>query len=197
MKLKLELQDGVTVLRVTEELSVAQVAVLRAGLIKIFGQNTSKKNVVLDLCEATIADSATELALLQLRTGLVAEAVLIIASPNKAFAQAATAAEAVQQLGSGLAGLQSNEFRLKQRLSQLEAQKAAILGKASGGISDAQFLSLRRENSDLKRSVRELESLMSQVLSKRSANRAVNMQMAQIKRSLIIVLQQQGVLEIT
>ena len=161
VKLKLEMQQNVAILSVLESVVVQDVAVLRAGLNKIF--QSGRKSVVVDLTglsEGSLGDGAAS-ELVQLGAWAASlEGQVIIASPIAAVGQAPDREKAVALLGTNIAKLLANEARLNSQIKTLQARKAQLekaLGAAQGGgTQDAQ--ALKQEAYRLKQLVESLES---------------------------------------
>lgn len=166
MKLKLETQDGIISLAVSEEVSAQDGAILMAGMNKIMAPG--KKSVVLDLTQATKLDPQV-VALIPHLAILATEkdCQLAVAGrlPN-GVAQATTREEAIGLLRSSLYLLSTLESRLKVRLQQLERKRDEVKARISM-LKGPSSKDVRKESSGLKRLVRSLESQVDALLKSR------------------------------
>jgi hypothetical protein len=173
MKLKLEavqdqLQTPVTVLVISEKIEAHDLAVLKAGLNKIF--NSGKKRVLLDLDSAEL-QGTTELpiieGLLDLRNwAATAGAQLLIVSANEALGHSSTRDEALHKFQTGEAEFLIAEAKLQTEIKTLQQKKDQLIARLNpGGGSQAEGAEngdpkqLLRRNSELKRSLSEIERL--------------------------------------
>lgn len=206
MKLRLEIQNQITILTVTEGMKQDQLPVLRAGLTKLFA--SGKKAIVLDLSDVdrTLAAQPEMYDAVDQLHGLAYEsqARLIVISNNKKVAQAASRADAEKlaqsdnPLQSPLERLQSLEMNLQARIKSLEAKKVESEKKMSAlEGTTVELKKLRKENSDLRKKINLLENSLEAYLKERPAEfSAPKTKYDALKRTVIAVLEQEGLMPV-
>jgi hypothetical protein len=200
LKLKLEIQEGVTILVVTEDVTNQHFAILKAGLLKLF--QSGKKSILLDLIGVTqmTPDVMREITVLQ-QLAPEMDGQLMIASLLGESGHAATREEAIRQMNTTLYGLLGTEARLQARLRRLERARADLSAKVgASGTMDAEIRGLKRENSDLKRIIRDLEAHVRTLVASRGEppeGGPTIEKVDSIKKTLTAVLEQEGVLPVT
>ncbi len=201
MKLKLEAQNSVTILTVSEAVTPQDIAVLRAGVNKLI--QGGKKSILLDAIAVPneCAPALQEVAGFQ-NFVQDANAQLIVASPLQGVGHAPTRPEALQVLQSPLANLLSLEAKLQYQIKELEKQKSTIeqkLAAAPSGEGDVK--TLQKENSRIKALIKDLEKQIEKKLKSRKEpwkpDELSQAKAETLRRTLTAVLEQEGVLPVT
>lgn len=153
MKLKLETKAEITVLAVTESIGPSDVAVLKAGLGKLF--EGGKKVIVLDLTqisEALLTGEKTALDLAELPGWAVdADASLAIASSIPKIATAPSLEEALSLVKSPSIKLLAEEARLRARIQRYTEEKAELEKQFESVKASGDLKTIQKEQSDLRR----------------------------------------------
>ena len=199
MKLKLEVEQGIAILSITETVASQDILVMRAGLSKLF--QSGKKSVLLDLTQMS-RSSATEAILHELMTvpgwANGSDAQVIIASSVAGFGQAQSRQQGVQLFNSSGAKLLASEAKLASQLRALQDQKsAAEQNLGSRGSLDADVRSLKRENAELKQLIKNLEKQIKQLLKSRTEpfeSAITRPQTDAIHKTIANVLKQEGLI---
>ena len=201
MKLKLDVQDGNTILSVSEFIEPQHIAVLRAGLNKLI--QTGRNALILDLSALSadaIRGSDTHDQIKSLSTWAEENgAQLVIVSSMEALGRAGSRAEAVKMLSSPLARLLALETKLKYELTRLESDKARAEESLSGTSQiEGDLMKLRSENSRLRNTMSNLENLIQAQLKFRSgepfASEALKSRLESLDNVMTSILMQEGVL---
>ena len=202
MKLKLQVEDDVTVLAVTETVDPAQLPVLKAGLNKLF--QSEKRLVILDLMavpDSNLLHPDVVSAILALPGWAKEQAAhLQVVSSAATVATAPSLADAIRALKNPLTKLLLLEAKLEKQLKALEKQKNDISQKvetATAGKSDLKML--RHENSAFKNTVAILEDYIQVNLRKRTqpvTSGALKLKQENLRNLLVTVLEQEGVLAV-
>jgi predicted nuclease with TOPRIM domain len=199
VKLKLENQLGVTILSVTEDISPSDCAILRAGVTKLF--QLGKKNIFLDLLGSnrSTPDSLKEIASLQ---SLAAEAgaTLLMISQHSSFSHATSREEAFRKIRSSKDALLGMQADLAARTQSLEKRKAELTQQLASSTGDEQLLkSLKKENTELRKHIKELESQVQSLLKIRRAplvNEITDERIKEVANTLTAILEQEGVIPV-
>ena len=180
MKLKLDTTTEIITLFVTEDVSVQHGAILKAGLMKLI--QSGKKKVVVDLTGVTKAEPQALKLLLALPAPLKAAGIELIVRGAPA-----TAAPAGGPLSES--ELEARRAQLESRRDQLRRQ----LDAASSGALDVK--TLRKESSELRDRIAELEAQVRQLLKTRpTAAVPIDPRTGPLLKFLDTILEQQGVL---
>lgn len=203
MKLKLEATEGVTILEVSEFLGPEHLPVLKAGLSKLF--QDKRTNVLLDLSSLKAEDFRPIQALTEVRAlrdwASETGARLLIASPVAEWADAPTREAALAVFTSPLGKLLAFENRLRSQLTELTRLKGEMeerMTKLGSVTGDAK--TLRKENGELRLRVEDLEGQVLKLLKARvkpSATESIANRAKTAERTLVSVLEQEGVLPVT
>ena len=202
IKIKLESQENLTVLVVSETLQPSELPILRAGLAKLF--QSGHKVVLLDLIAVPQQDLRTPEAIASIAGCRIFAseqgAQLVIASPVNGIGDVALRSEAVQQMNSPLGRLLALEKRLIAQIRKVEEHKSLLDGKMKTvEQTSGQVLNLRRENFELKRRLNELEKQVRHRFEARSLSYANELNRAKYEaavRVLVSVMEQEGVLPV-
>lgn len=199
MKLKLETQDSVTILVVTERIESSHIPILKAGMAKLI--QSGKKAILLDFTAVTEKDFA-EPALLQqvadLRAwGSEAQAQVVVASAISAVGHTANRADGLKLMASPSDSLLSQENALKAKCEVLEKQKAEMTAKLSAGES-TELKKVQLEGSTLKRNIKHVEQISRSLLKLRKQppvkTPALQMNQEKLAELLNSLLTQEGVI---
>jgi len=204
MKIKLEPSQTHAVLNVTEQVGAEQASMLRLGIVKFFGSMPDKP-IILNLLEATETESNQFATLISYFATTYYELIrgpminLIIVSNNEAIAHMKTVSEAVSMLKNPLFKLMIQDMWVVSRIKALEARKPEIEKKLQELKATGQSLDkLRKENSDLRATVRLLETEIERYLKKRKDPVPQNAdQLDSLEKTLTMILQQESLLEVT
>ena len=162
MKLKLEVQDGVAILRVFEDLGAAHADILKAGLLKLIA--SGKKEVIIDLTSAGVVDGSAHRGIQALHDlAHESDAQLVIASPNETIGQARSVRHGLELIRSLLFMVLSQETRLRTRMRLLEHRRETLRTQLAGADSTT-IRNIRFENTQLLSRVTELESQIAALL---------------------------------
>ena len=199
MKLKLEVQEGITILSVTEDVQAQHGPILKAGIAKLF--QSGKKSILLDLTAVTQLDEPAAKDIEAIRaTAPELEGQLVVASPLEGLGQAPNREIAIKQINSPLFGLLATEAQLTAKLKRLDKQKNEFNEKLTSMKSaDGDILKLRKENSDLKQMIRTLEKQVYKLLTVRidsTKNDAITDRIAMVEKTVSEILVQDGVLSV-
>lgn len=200
MKLKLEVQAGITILCVTDEVEAQHAAILKAGLTKLF--QVGKKVVLLDLTTTTQVSYETlrDLALFGQQAPDF-DAQLAVACREEGFGIAKTRTEALRAMGTQMFMLQGTEARLHAQIRKLEFRKSESSSQLNATSAQAEDLkSLKRESSDLKKLIVDIEAHVEALLRERLSpmkSGAFNERFESIQKALVAVLEQEGILPVT
>jgi hypothetical protein len=204
MKLRLENQDplnpGLTILVVSEKIESSHLAVLKAGLTKLF--QSGKKAVLLDLSSIQPADLTTSTVgqeILALRIWAASfDAQVLVISPLETLGHAKTREEAVKIINSSEGPLLALEAKLQAELKAAIAKKTALEQKLTQANSAGDPKILLRTKSDLTRSVNEAQRITSRFLKNRSSDPyslpAFQLAREALEEILVTVLKKEGVL---
>jgi hypothetical protein len=169
MKLKLETQDAVTVLVVTEAVETSHIPILKAGLAKLF--QTGKKTILLDfsqVAEKDFKDPSLFQQIAELRGwSQLSDAQVIVVSAIQNLGHAPSREAGIQLLSSPVGQLQALESKLQAEYKMLEAKKAALQQKVGASTTDDQK-KLLAENSRLKKEIAQTEKLCRKFLKSRN-----------------------------
>jgi hypothetical protein len=212
LKLKLETHEGTTILEVSEGIDLQQVAILKAGLNKIF--QTGRRVILLDLTPLDVTQPPTGGVLTELLAlpawATDADAQLLVASGTQGLGQAKTRAEGLTLIDAPLFRLENEEGRLRSKLKRLHARKAEMeasltaLGNSAGPLAQEQ-----KKNSDLRRLVADLEVNVRRRFRSRTGPKAQEPITADnskdpafariqgIEKTLIAILEQEGLLPVS
>lgn len=172
MKLKLETQDQITVLVVTDTIELAHIPVLKAGITKLF--QSGKKTLLLDLTavpEAQLKVEALRAQLAELRTwALTQDADVVVVS--SVAGNAKSRGEGVALLTSPLAKQQALETKLRVQIQQLETQKTKLTQALSLLGADADLKKVRIRNSQLKKDILAMEKVAKKFFTRRNTKKA-------------------------
>jgi len=201
LKLKMETDDDVTILTVSESVELPHFAILKAGLKKLF--SSEKKVILLDLNSAEPAclkkpEIVYEIVALPKWAQDCAAQVIVISSVSE-LGGTPTRDEALKTLKSPIGKLLSLETRLQAQLKILEQQKNEIVQKIGGKAGGPDPKALRRENSDLRRVITTLEENIQRYLAKRSNphdSGAMKLRSETLKDLLLTILEQEGSLAV-
>lgn len=197
LKLKLENQDGISILIVTEDLKSAHIPVLKAGLSKLFQSGT--KSIVLDLTALPSIDPLTARDLNSVvessfendgQLGVVTAASDIAGSNNNR-------AEAIATLKSPTAYLKLRETRLSGKKARLEKIKTDLSGKLSSSQGQGDIQSIRRENSQFRSMIKEIETELVHLVQARNTQKSQSAgsdYTENVHKTIQAVLETQGVL---
>ncbi|MGE0616150.1 MAG: hypothetical protein AB7P04_10965 [Bacteriovoracia bacterium] len=169
MKLKLEEKQGMKVLQVLEGVSPQDAAVLCAGVTKIL--QSSVPVLIVNLAAVSQIDAESLQKIRGLKdTAATMSARLILVSAAAGIGDAPTEEAALTLAASPVAGLLEDEARWKARLETATKLKAELEAKIQAMSAAAEGLQkARKENSTLKRAIRELEQEISQLRTQRTA----------------------------
>lgn len=202
MKLKLEAMDGITILSVSDFIGPQHLAVLKAGLLKLF--QSGKKTVLMDLA-GLAEESFQPLEVTQEIAALPSWALeqgghLTIASPIPGLGDTPNREKAMDALTSPLGKMMALEARLMAQLKTIEAKKDEIEKRIASMSEDSgDIRELKRENRDLKSRVADLEKQIRTRLETRtnvSESQLTASKIEAASRILISVLEQEGVLPV-
>lgn len=128
MKLKLEQQDPVTILTVSEDVTFETIPVLKAGLSKLF--KSGKEAILLDMSSVSLADlkPATVAAEIAALPGWANEEGfdLLIASRLPEISTISDRAKALEIFASPIADLLLEEASLQTTVKDLQRKKSAL-----------------------------------------------------------------------
>ncbi|MCM2277798.1 MAG: hypothetical protein NDJ89_06950 [Oligoflexia bacterium] len=201
MKLKLEVQDNVMILAVSESVTADQIAILRAGLGKLI--QAGKKTLLLDLSDPNLAVAPAEVKEIAALRDWASElgAQLMIASPMTGLGDALTRPETLKLLTSPLGRLLMLEGRLRSQLKALEQHKIDLEKKLASVNSGPNSVNLlKKENSDLKARIVDLEKQIKFRLDHRTRpyeTPGMGAKNDLAHRILVSVLEQEGILPVT
>jgi hypothetical protein len=205
MKLKLETQDpaqpNITTLVVSETIEPANIAVLKAGLSKLF--QSGKKNILLDftpVLPGQISAPSLHKEISDLRGWAVSsDAQLLVVSPIETVGHAKPREEALKLMSSSEGPLLDLEAKLQSDLKAAEQKKTELEQKLTQANAAGDPKLLMKENSDLKRSIAEAERLTYKFLKLRTQDPYAlpSFQLAReaLEEILTTVLKKEGVLE--
>jgi hypothetical protein len=170
MKLKLEQNDSVTLLTVSEEISAENVPVLKAGLTKLF--QSGKKSILLDLAALSASDLKSPSVAFDLASlpGWAKEAGfrLVVASKIPEVSLTPDRAGALAILTSPIADLLLEESSLRFALKDLSGKKATLEQKLNSlKTDDAKIKKLKNEKSRQLLLIRTLSRQVRKLLSHR------------------------------
>jgi hypothetical protein len=196
MKLKLEIEQGIAILSVTESVGPQDVLVLKAGLTKLI--QSGKKSILIDLTralkpgpESVIQELASLPAWAQ-----ATDAQVIFASSLSQLGPSTTRDQALHSFNSSGAKLLSVEAKLVSQLTALQQKKTVAEQKLSGrAAEEGDLKTMRRENAELKKLVRTLEKQIRDLLKSRREPFLSPITQPQIdaaQRTIINVLKQEG-----
>ncbi|MCM2323674.1 MAG: hypothetical protein NDJ90_10480 [Oligoflexia bacterium] len=201
MKLKLEVQNAIVILAVSESIAAQQIAVLKAGLNKLI--QSGKKTILLDLSDPNLAVAPADVnALAELREWAVDNgAQLMIASAMTGLGDGPTREETLKLLTSPLGRLLLLEGRLRAQLKGLTQRKLELEQKLTSVSAEANsILTLRKENGELKKRIRDLEKQLRFRVEHRTRpfeTPGMDAKREAATRVLISVLEQEGILPVT
>lgn len=200
VKLKLESQEGVTILCVTEDVLTQHAAILKAGITKLF--KSGKKVILLDMTGITSLDEGVDKEILNIQAmAPELDSQLVVASPLDGLGQAPTRELVLKQMSTALFGLMATEAKLQVKLKRLEKQKLELNNKLNSlSSSDVSLQTLRKENSDLKTRVRRLERQICKLMNSRVEPKPFPMlddRMDMVNKTLSNILGQDGVVSVT
>jgi hypothetical protein len=166
VKLKLETQNGVRLLQVTESVAAADIGVLRAGVAKLFGESQSA--IVLELTGSSLEAAARARLGEVLMAAPGEDSLLLIASADPELGAAPTAQACLELLASPAAKLLAHEARLRSRLSLARTQKTEIDRQLeqTAALAD-EMKKLRRATASLRLVETALEERIRQAISSR------------------------------
>ncbi len=161
MKLRLDPKEKLPTLEVSETLSPADVAVLRAGLRKLF--RSGKKEVLLDLTlipAPSLSPLEMLLALKSLQlTASEETALLMIVSTVPELGGVASRPEALAVFNSPLSRLMNRQNQLQASIEVLEVEKKSAEEKlAALAPQQEDALQARRRNSEVKGRIKRLSA---------------------------------------
>ncbi len=204
MKLKLDnpdpLNPGVTTLIVSESIEPTHVAVLKAGLSKLF--QSGKKSILLDFT----AVKPTELAsptipqeILALRVWAASfDAQVLVVSPIETLGHAKTREDAMKIVNSSEGPMLAMEAKLQAELQMATAKKNELEKKLSQANAAGDPKLLLRRKSDLTHSVNEAQRITARFLKNRSSDPyslpAFQLANEALEEILMTVLKKEGVL---
>lgn len=201
MKLKIDTHEGITILALTEAITVQHLPVLKAGLSKIAG--SGRKRIVLDLTgvkESEIeAACLEELSILPGWAQLTIDALVIWAGGPPALQGQLSLADALNFIKSPDALLQVKEAKLKIELRGLEKFKTQLEGTLQKLEQNKELLKVKRENSECRAAITFLEDQISQRLKSRLEPYPADftkIKMDSLHKTLVSVLEQDGLLPI-
>ena len=198
MKLRLDPKEKTPTLEITETISPNDVAVLRAGVRKLF--KSGKKEVLLDLTQIAPPRLTSPEMILALKSlQLVAadeKAVLVVISPVVGVGTAPTRADALTLLNSPDSRLLNREAQLQASLDVLEATKAAAEAQLATLASETDALLTRRNHSALKQEILRLTSDIETWLNNRPASSTPRPQdSGSVIQTIQAILKKQGLLK--
>lgn len=201
VKLKLETDNEITILTVTESIEPMHIAILKAGLKKLFA--AEKRTIIIDFNNIPV--SVLEVKELSREILTIPDwaqeqgAQIQITSGSSTVQTAANRAEAAQAMKSPLSKLQQLETKLNAQIKALEQQKIDISQKVDSSSSGIDFKALRKENSNLKKQIRLYEEAIQRHLLKRSSpfeSGALKIKQEHLKGLLQTVMEQEGTLPV-
>jgi hypothetical protein len=201
MKLKLESQENVTILVVTESIEPTHVPVLKAGLTKLF--QSGKKTILLDftlVAESDFKDPTLFQQISDLRGWAAqSEAQVAVVSPIQKLGHAIARPEAMKIVTSQIAQLQSLEAKLQADLKSLEQKKADLEKKLGAAGQDADLKKAQLQNSLLKKNIATAEKIARKFMKLRSKEQPKLPAQQATQESLIKLtdqfLKQEGILK--
>lgn len=197
MKLKMESQENVTILVVTESIEPPHLPILKAGLTKLF--QTGKKSILLDFTavqDADIKDPSLPQQISELRNwGTTQAAQVAVVSANPKLGHVASRPEGIKLVSSMLAQLQGTEAKLQAELKVLEQRKADLEKKlgAAGAADDLKKVQL--QNSLLKKNIASAEKLSKRYLKLRSKEQQAKLPAQQANSEYLTKLMDQFLLQ--
>jgi hypothetical protein len=204
MKLKLEnpdpLNPGLTTLIVTESIEPAHIAVLKAGLTKLF--QSGKKTILLDFSAVQATGLTTPTIsqeILALRVWASAsDAQVLVVSPIETLGHAKTREDAIKIVNSSEGPLLALEAKLQAEFKAVSAKKAELEGKLAQANAAGDPKVLLRTKSDLTRAVNEAQRITARFLKNRSSDPfslpAFQLANEALEEILVTVLKKEGVL---
>jgi len=196
MKLKLDAETGIKILSITESVSAQDAAILKAGLMKLFTPDV--KVVILNLAQIADCPSATLIEISNFRNAVPnKDARLLIVHSHPDVADAPSIEKAKELATSPLGSLLAMEARLQSRLKSLKSKKAELEQKigSSGGKGEDDVKTLKKENSDLKRMIKNMHKEVETMLKERQepiTDATLSAQATEIDKILITILSQEG-----
>lgn len=179
MKLKLETASPIlqsvpaveiTLLGVTEGIEANSIAILQAGLKKLIA--AGRRSVLLDcsnLKESDFQESSLPEQVSNLREWASSlGAQVIVVSAIEKLGHVRSREEGITLLSTGTAPLLALEAKLQSDVKALQARKAEIEAKIRQASSSGDPKALRRQNSDLKKSIADAERLSRRFLKNRA-----------------------------
>jgi hypothetical protein len=193
MKLKMESQENVTVLVVTEAIEPSHLPILKAGLTKLI--QSGKKAILLDFTSVGEKDFK-EPSLLQqiseLRGWAAAmDAQVAVISANPKLGHAAQRVEGVQLVTSQIAQLLALEARLQAQLRTLEQRKADLEKKLGAAGAADDLKKVQQQNSLLKKNITAAEKISRRYLKLRSKEQQAKLPAQQATQENLIKLMEQ------
>ncbi len=170
MKIKLDAKEKFSILSVTETMSPQEAAVLKTGITRLLKE---KKNLVVDL--TSVVQPNAEL-LREIISGFIKppgtdpdapdQDELLVVSPLPGVGHAATLDETIKLSGSTFVKMLAFETWIKERIQHFDKKKKELEGKANNA-QDAELKTLRKTNSDLKKSIHCLEFQLTELMKVR------------------------------
>jgi hypothetical protein len=204
MKLKLDTPDSVnpslTTLIVSENIESSHIAVLKAGLTKLF--QSGKKSILLDFTlvkpsELTVTNISQEILALRVWAAGFDAQVLVV-SPLETLGHAKNREDAIKIIGSSEGPLLAHEAKLQAELQTALAKKKLLEQKLTEANANGDPKALLRTKSDLTRSVNEAQRITSRFLKNRSSDPyslpAFQLAREALEEILVTVLKKEGVL---
>ena len=198
MKVKLETEQGMTILCVTEEITTQHASVLKAGLNRLF--QSGKRMVLLDITAVKNVDPGVLKDIKAFQIAAPSQGAQLAIASLSNIGHAPTRSEALNMMASDIWRLQSKEVEIVSRLRKVERRmielQQYISAAQSAGIDSK---GARSENSKLKKRIREIEGILGRLLKDRPGPThlpAVADRTKTIQRTLITVLELEGILPV-
>jgi hypothetical protein len=198
VKLKLEVQENIHILCITEDVLAQYAQMLKAGIIKLF--RSGKKTILLDMVNATQVDEAI-IRELQVIANYAPEidCQIVIASPITGFGHAPSRDLAIKMMTAPIFGLMSTEAKLQARIKKLEKSKTNLMERLAALKDATEIFQLTKSNTDLRTAIKALERKVQRLLNARvEAKPPMNLseRMSLVEKTLGSVLGQDGVVTI-
>ena len=199
MKLKLENQDTIAVISVSEEVLSPHIAILKAGISKLI--QTGKKNILLDLTSANHNNPEITkdiLSLEQFTSQLNGK--LVIVSSIAAVGHAQNRKNGLLLFPKDLSLILATEVSFNVQFERLEKQKQEIEKKLPVlKVGALEPKNLRKENSTLKKNIQDLETIIQKFMKQRievKPSPPITSRSETINKTVIAVLEQEGIIPV-
>lgn len=204
MKLKLDTPDplnpSLTTLVVSEKIEPSHIAILKAGLTKLF--QSGKKCILLDLTsvqpsELTTPSISQEILALRIWAATFDSQVLVV-SPLETLGHAKTREDAIKIVNSSEGPLLALEAKLQAELKTATTRKNELERRLNSANAAGDPKALLRAKSNLEHSVNEAQRITARFLKNRSSDPyslpAFQLAQEALDEILVTVLKKEGVL---